>query len=203
MDSQCAPADRRRRGAELEEALLDAAWDELAERGYAGLTYEGVAARAGTSRTVLYRRWPEKKELALAAVRHRGAQDLPQVPDTGNLRDDLVGLLEDVNRRRGEVGLVLATVAKDFHADTGLTPRDVREHWLGDRPSGMLAVIDRAVARGEVDPARVTPRTVSLASDLWRTEVIMTMGSAGREALTQIVDEVVVPVLTGRPPRRV
>jgi len=48
----------RRRGAELEAALLDAAWDELQAVGYAGLTMEAVADRAGTSRAVLYRRWP-------------------------------------------------------------------------------------------------------------------------------------------------
>jgi hypothetical protein len=47
----------RRRGDALEHALLDAAWDELQAVGYAGLTIEAVADRAGTSRAVLYRRW--------------------------------------------------------------------------------------------------------------------------------------------------
>ncbi|MFD7947322.1 helix-turn-helix domain-containing protein, partial [Streptomyces sp. NPDC059744] len=62
------PVRKRRRGAELETALLDAAWDELIAMGFEELTYEAVAARAGTSRAVLYRRWPTKRELVLAAL---------------------------------------------------------------------------------------------------------------------------------------
>jgi AcrR family transcriptional regulator len=46
----------RRRGRHLEDALLDAAWAELTERGYAGFTLESVAKRAGTSTPVIYRR---------------------------------------------------------------------------------------------------------------------------------------------------
>ena len=53
----------RHRGAELEHAILEAAWLELEERGYAGLTMEAVAERSGTSRTVLARRWDGKAAL--------------------------------------------------------------------------------------------------------------------------------------------
>src|SRR5580658_8726409 len=62
----------RRRGAALEHALLDAAWAELQDVGYAALTIEAVADRAGTSRAVLYRRWRNRPELVIAAMcRHR------------------------------------------------------------------------------------------------------------------------------------
>src|SRR5580704_17603611 len=62
----------RRRGEALETALLDAAWEELQAVGYAGLTTEAVADRAGTSRAVIYRRWPKRAELVIAALRvHR------------------------------------------------------------------------------------------------------------------------------------
>jgi len=64
------PAARRRRGKELEDALLHAAWAELQENGYAGFTLEAVAERAGTSRPVLYRRWAGKDELVGAAIVH-------------------------------------------------------------------------------------------------------------------------------------
>jgi AcrR family transcriptional regulator len=46
----------------LEQALLDAAWAQLVEQGYATFTMDAVAARAGTSRAVLYRRWSDKQE---------------------------------------------------------------------------------------------------------------------------------------------
>ena len=60
----------RRRGQVLENALLDAAWAELCEKGYEGFTVEGVATRAATARTVIYRRWPTRPELLRAAVAH-------------------------------------------------------------------------------------------------------------------------------------
>ena len=58
----------RRRGADLENAILDAAWAEIGEKGYAGLTMENTAARAGTSRPVLSRRWSSVLALATAAI---------------------------------------------------------------------------------------------------------------------------------------
>jgi AcrR family transcriptional regulator len=73
----------RRRGSKLESALLQAAWDELTEVGYAALTMEGVAVRANTSRAVPYRRWPNRPELVVAALRHHTAMAPLDLPDTG------------------------------------------------------------------------------------------------------------------------
>src|SRR6478752_4687155 len=107
MDSK-ETASRRRRGAALESALLDAAWDELDEHGFAALTMEAVAARAGTSRPVLARRWATRSDLALAAIRHHFAAEPIQVPDHGSLREDTLDLLRQMNtRRRGLVTEVL------------------------------------------------------------------------------------------------
>ena len=60
----------RRRGDVLNSAIFEATLDELAEVGYAKLTMEGVAARAGASKASVYRRWPSRMELALDAVHH-------------------------------------------------------------------------------------------------------------------------------------
>jgi AcrR family transcriptional regulator len=188
MDLEGASPARRRRGPELEDALLDAAWEE-------------VTARAGTSRPVVYRRWPAKRDLVLATVRHRGARSALGTPDTGSLRDDLIALLSELDRSCGAQMLLLGAEAGEFHRDTGLTPDDLREQWLGDRSAAVRTVIDRAAARGEVDPARITARTVRLATDLLRHEMLMTMRSVPDDAVRQIVDEVVLPVLTGSVPR--
>lgn len=195
-------AGKRRRGQELEDALLDAAWAELAERGYAATTYERVAERAGTSRPVVYRRWPTKAELALAAIRHQGRRDPIVEPDTGSLREDLIALLVDVNRRRSPIMAVLGASAGEFLRETGMNPDQVREHWLGGRARVIERVIERAVARGEVPSERVTARTTRLPGDLLRHEVLMRLRPASDRAVREIVDEVVVPVLTGAAPRR-
>ena len=76
----------RRRGAALEAALLDAAWAELQDVGYARLTMEGVADRASTSRAVIYRRWPSRHELVIAALGHQQPIGRGRIPDTGSLR---------------------------------------------------------------------------------------------------------------------
>jgi AcrR family transcriptional regulator len=54
------PGPTRRRGAELEQAILRAALDELAETGYSGLAMDRVARRAGTNKNAIYRRWPSR-----------------------------------------------------------------------------------------------------------------------------------------------
>lgn len=86
----------RRRGTELEAALLQAA--------YAQLTMEGVASRAATSKSVLYRRWPNREALVLAAMRRLFVPISSQIPETGTLHGDVVGVLRQLQRRYGEVG---------------------------------------------------------------------------------------------------
>lgn len=71
----------RRRGTELDHALLAAAWEELIEKGYENLTMESVAERAKTSRPVIARRWTDRQALVLAAVGHRFEQNPLATPD--------------------------------------------------------------------------------------------------------------------------
>src|ERR1700683_2914301 len=80
----------RRRGATLEHALLDAAWQELQESGYSKLTMERVAERAGTSRAVIYRRWRNRAELVVAAMRYHQPLYSGAIQDTGTLRGDVL-----------------------------------------------------------------------------------------------------------------
>ena len=94
----------RRRGPSLEAALLDAAWDELHIVGYAALTMDGVAARAGTSKAVLYRRWQNRGELILATLHMRRPMVSGEVPDTGNLRGDVIALLRRASAGISEIG---------------------------------------------------------------------------------------------------
>ena len=76
----------RRRGSALEAAIFAAVWAELADNGYMGLTIAGVAVRAGTSKPVLYRRWPNRARLVYAALANSHRTIVS--PDTGSLRGD-------------------------------------------------------------------------------------------------------------------
>ncbi|MFF5076828.1 TetR/AcrR family transcriptional regulator [Actinoplanes sp. NPDC000266] len=186
----------RRRGAELEDAILDAAWDVLAEHGYSGFTYEAVAARAGTSRPVLYRRWPQREDLLLATL-GRGWMDQPiELPDTGNLRDDALEFLRNVNAGRARMMMTLTVQLMDYFRETGTNFRELRDALRGPgRPSGLDMLIARAVERGELPDVHRAPRVVNLPMDLLRHEMLMTLRPVPDEVMAEIVDDVWLPRL--------
>jgi AcrR family transcriptional regulator len=189
--------ETRRRGEALEEALLDAAWQELTALGYARFTFEGVAARAGTSRPVLYRRWPQRADLAVAAVRHFSRHEVVEVPDTGSFREDLIALLRDVTARRSALIALLSVQMGEYFTETGSTPAQLREEFLSARtgPFGFEQVMRRGIERGEIDPDRLTPRIAALPGDLLRHELLMTFQPASEKAITEIVDEIFLPLV--------
>ena len=187
----------RRRGAELEAALLEATWAELAEVGFPALTMEGVAARAGTGRAVLYRRWPSRSELVVAALKHH--QPLlsaeTAVPDTGSLRGDILALLRLMSSRAGDIMAELSFMFTDYFQPTGQPPAVWRARLIGGRPSSLPVIIDRAVRRGEADPAKLTDQIVRLPVDLVRHDLIMTLAPVPETTLVRIVDDVFLPLV--------
>ena len=76
------------RSARVRAAVIGATLAELAERGYSGVSLDGVAARAEVHKTTVYRRWRTKETLVLDAMLEQAAQTIA-VPDTGSLRGDL------------------------------------------------------------------------------------------------------------------
>src|SRR5689334_2156876 len=82
------------RGEVRELAILAAVIELLGELGYAGMTMDAVAARAHASKTTIYRRWPGKPQLVLAAVDGYAAERLTAGADTGSLRGDLLAVLQ-------------------------------------------------------------------------------------------------------------
>ena len=188
-------APQRRRGSALENALLAAAWDELNERGYDDFTVDGVAARACTSRAVLYRRWPGKPDLVHAALLAAMKKDPLTVPDTGSLRGDVISLLRQANSQRGHLAVTVITRLGGFYRDTGTNIADLRNALEGERGATMDKLIARAVARGEIRPEQITGRVAQLPVDLLRHDVLFTLAPLTDEAIEEIVDAVFLPLV--------
>ncbi len=101
----------RRRDPLCDEAIFAATLALFAEEGYAGISIEGVAARAGVAKATIYRRYPNKAQLVVAAV-HTCAGMTDFLPDTGDARADLTSMLAKlVDLLRGELGPVLVAFA--------------------------------------------------------------------------------------------
>ncbi|OIJ65337.1 TetR/AcrR family transcriptional regulator [Streptomyces mangrovisoli] len=196
-DSDAAPSRRRRRGPELEAALLDAAWDELVEAGFAKLTMESVAARAGTGIAVLYRRWANKDELALAALEHYRLSHPVDLPDTGTLRGDLVAALTGMGEARAPFFAVAAAAGfSGLLTDTGLTPAQARDRILGDqRHARVQALYRRAHDRGEIDLERIPSAVLALPFDLVRHDLLMELKALEPSRIRAIVDELFLPLV--------
>jgi AcrR family transcriptional regulator len=187
---------QRRRGAALESAILEAGWDQLVEAGYERFTIDAVAARSGSARSVLYRRWPTRLDLLEAVIRHRGEIDSIPVPDTGTLRGDVLAILTEFNDRRSRtIGLFAALIGAYFD-ESGRSPDQLRALFLPDGPSSMETIVERAVRRGEL-AATPPARIVSLPADLLRHELFMTMAGVSRDTLLEIVDDIFLPLATG------
>ncbi|MEU2355437.1 TetR/AcrR family transcriptional regulator [Streptomyces misionensis] len=191
------PPRGRRRGPELEAALLDAAWDELAQAGFARLTMESVASRANTGVAVLYRRWANKDELALAALKHYRDTHPVEIPDTGSLRGDLLAALTVMGEARAAFfAIASATAFSGLLASTGLTPTQVRDRIFGDRQ--LLLVQDlyqRAHDRGEIDLERVPAAVLAMPFDLVRNDLLMDPKPLKPPRIRAIVDELFLPLV--------
>jgi AcrR family transcriptional regulator len=180
---------RRRYGAVLEQALLDAAWDELRETGYAGFTVDAVARRAGTSRPVLYRRWPSRARLVLAAVRaHAPSLQLEDFPDTGRLRGDLLAELRLLRDRYDRIGPEIMT---GLATELDQLPADGLEVYSGITE----AIVARAASRREIGPHPVPAHVLAVPHAMLRHEVAIRRHRPTDTELARIVDDIALPAI--------
>lgn len=186
----------RRRGEDLENALFKAAWQELSESGYSGITFEAVASRAQTSRAVLYRRWADKGELVRDTIAHHFKLFAHNVPDTGTFRGDLIALLEQSNATREHMLTGIRVHLSGYYEATGQSPAELRKHVLGDGPDVLEVVYQRAIERGEVDPEKATRMVRKAPFAVLRSEIMSTRDRVPRATLEEIVDSLVLPLVT-------
>jgi AcrR family transcriptional regulator len=147
------PASRGRpRSERSHRAILEAANELLAERGFVDLTIEEIAQRAGVAKTTIYRRWPSKGTLVFEAFATDYLNRLP-LQDTGSLRGDLLALLRSfVKLVKGTVtGRTLVGLIAEVQRDPELAGI-WRERFVGPVRAQHRVMFERAVERGEATP---------------------------------------------------
>ncbi|MEU0935997.1 TetR/AcrR family transcriptional regulator [Embleya sp. NPDC005971] len=187
---------RRRHGAELKTAVLDAAWDELREHGYAALTFAAVAQRAGTSRPVVNRHWAARETLVRDAIIRASDRFSLVDPDTGSLGEDTIALLEQLNGAFTVFAVTMTAHLAAYFEETGTTPAELRTSVIDQRWSVIESVTRRAIERGEIDGSKLTPRIARLPYDLLRHEVLMNLEPMSSPDIREIVETIFIPLIT-------
>jgi AcrR family transcriptional regulator len=139
----------RPRDEEARQRILDAALEVLEEVGFAQVTTEAIAERAGASKATIYRWWPNKAAVLIEAFREAVSPELP-FPDTGCARKDIqLQLRSFVNMLTGRRGRI-------FAAFLGATQNDAevaaafRASWLTPRRTEAKSALARKIERGEL-----------------------------------------------------
>lgn len=190
----------RPRRVDLDDAVLGAVATLLAERGYDALRIDDVSAAAGAAKSTLYRRWPSKPAMVAAAVERLTLSEVV-VPDTGDLRSDLVTLLRDTyGLMSAGPGRVLADLVRDSarHPELSVAIR----HTMHARRRRYLEVFNRALTRGDL----AATTDVGLAIDLllgplW-VRLLLTDDPVDEETVDATVDAVLDGILVRRRRRR-
>lgn len=180
-----------------EVELLSVTLDLLHENGYDRLTIDDVAARARASKATVYRRWPTKADLVIAAVSH-SLRRAVVAPNTGSLRGDLMQMAELITGQATALAGTLTAILIEVRRNPHLSA--VVEHQLlHEKRPITQTILRQAAERGEIHPSRID-------SDLWDIlpgYLLFRFLVPGRpvtaETVRALVDEFLLPGLTSAP----
>lgn len=153
-----------------------------------------VAARARTSKAALYRRWSGRAELVMDACRRQGVAEV-EVPDTGELRADVLALLRQLSAKMASpLGGILRGLLAEMTRDEEFA-RLVREQIQATGPTAIGVILARAVERGETEPGILGSRRALVATDLLRNQFLLFGVPVDDKVIIEIVDEVYLPLV--------
>ncbi len=183
----------RRRGKVLEAAIFEIVMRELRETGYVNFSIERVAARAGTSKPVIYRRWPSRAQLVYAALRATRPLYSSEAPDTGTVRGDLMIILRRISEMVDEVSpeVIFGLSAELLHESDSLRFPGVHEGHL----KIVTEILRRGVERGEIAAEKLTSRIASLPFDLVRYQLMILQQPLAKRDIKEIVDRIFLPLV--------
>jgi AcrR family transcriptional regulator len=177
-----------------ETELLTVTLELLQEHGYDRLTVDAVAAKAHASKATVYRRWPSKAELVLAAF-IEGIRQVAVPPNTGTLRNDLLRLGELVCEHGKQHAGTIRAVLVEVSRSPALS--DVMQHQFIEQRKALITHIFHAAAdRGEIDRAAINDELWDLLPHYLIFRSIFPGHPPTRQTVQALVDEVIIPSLT-------
>jgi AcrR family transcriptional regulator len=186
----------RPRSAESHAAILQAALELVVDGGLRGTSIEGIAARAGVGKATIYRRWKTKEELFTEALRTI-AFELPD-PDTGTLREDVLGVMAwNLEHMPRKVALLMPRLMVEAADDPALFAV-MREVLVDSRRAVLKGMVRRAVARGELREDLEPEDVVDLLIGPLIYKILIT--GADMQAVSKLAPRIVDMALEGLAP---
>jgi AcrR family transcriptional regulator len=190
-----APVERSdSRWTERETEFLSVTLRLLQKLGYERLTVDAVAAETKSSKTTIYRRWPSKADLVLAAF-IEGTRLEAEPPNTGSLREDLLqlGAMACAEARRHSLTINAIMTEVPHSPVLGAALQGEFRH---QRKQLMVAVFANAIARGEIDPSVLTDELWDVLPGYLVFRCTMSGLPPDDETVRMFVDNVLIPALT-------
>jgi AcrR family transcriptional regulator len=181
-----------------ETEFLEVTLRLLQQHGYDGLTVDAVATTAKASKATVYRRWPSKAELVLAAFTE-AIRQVAVPPDTGTLRGDLLR----VGQLVCEQARLHASTMRAVHFEVSRNPalNDVMQHQFLDQRKALIKdILKQAVERREIDEAAISDELWDLLPGYLIFRSILDSRPPTQRTVQALVDDVIIPSLT-RPTR--
>jgi AcrR family transcriptional regulator len=180
-----------------ETELLAVTLQLLQQHGYDRLTVDAVAATARASKATVYRRWPSKAELVLAAF-IEGIRQVAVPPETGTLRGDLLRLGELVCQEARQHASTIRAVLVEVSRNPALN--EVMQHQFIDKRKALIHyVLQQAVDRGEIDASAISDELWDLLPGYLIFRSIIPSRPPTRRTVQALVDDVIIPSLTRSP----
>ena len=198
-----AATAQRKRGAALEDAILEATFAELSEVGYTALTVEAVAARAHTGKASIYRRWPTKAQLVLDAMLER--VPTPKdcgldvvLPDSVTTADALRTVARAISGiLQSPAGDAMRSIKCEALADPELA-RLIDDQFQAPRRAALLQLLERGVQRGEVRPEAATELVADVLPAVLTHRVILQREQVGERDIHDIIEQILIPLVSIR-----
>jgi AcrR family transcriptional regulator len=193
LTSEARAVGSRRRGKVLEAAIFEAVFQELAETGYVNFSIERVVAGAGTSKPVIYRRWPTRARLVYDALRANRPVVSLEAPDTGTVRGDIMVILNSISEMVVELSpeVIFGLIAELLHESESSLFAEVHER----NAKIMREILTRGIGRGEIAAEKLTPRLTALPFDLVRYQLMILRQPLSAQDIEEILDRIFLPLV--------